>query len=332
MVLEIIRFVAKLLPPRLLEIIYAVVLRPKPLRRLAHKILLAMLPPTVEVDGITLCLNPTDPVLSSALAFGIYENYEREVFGQFCREGATVVDVGANVGLYTAIAAAKVGKGGKVVSIEPHPESFRLLRRSVEANGLTQVRGHNVALGDGRKTVDLFVTDDNKADSRVYDASGKRRRVRTDMFDLDNLLAAGGITRVDLIKMDIQGAEGLALRGMANTLARNPNIVLFMELWPWGIEQTGASPAACLRELLHLGFEFKEIDEGKRRLVDVDNVEELIARHDELQYTGVDFRRSHTNLICVRGNMAGGSLSSQEHDTAGEDVEQARSLAEPHAR
>jgi len=177
-----------------------------------------------------------------------------------------------------------------VISIEPHPESFRLLQTTVEANALTQVRGFNVAAGDSRKMVDLFLTDENKADSRVYDESGQRRKVPTEMVDLDSLLTANGIDRVHLIKMDIQGAEGLALRGMAKTLTGNPDIVLFMEFWPWGIEQTGESAAACLRELLLGGFKFKEIDEGERCLVGVDDVEELIARHNKLQYTGADSR------------------------------------------
>jgi FkbM family methyltransferase len=239
-------------------------------------------------------------VLSSAVAFGIYENYEREVFKQFCREGATVVDIGANIGLYTVIAARNVGKSGKVISIEPHPESFRLLQTTIEVNGLNQVHGFNLAAGDTSKTVALFVTDENKADSRIYDESSKRQSVPTQMVDLDSLLAANGIDRVDLIKMDIQGAEGLALRGMAKTLANNATIVLIAEFWPWGIEQTGESASNFLRDLRSEGFRFSEIDEDRRRLVALDNVEDLIARHDKLQYTGSDFRRSHTNLICIK--------------------------------
>jgi hypothetical protein len=54
---------------------------------------------------VTLNLNPRDPVLSSALALGIYENYELEVFRGYCKYGVIVVDIGANIGLYTAVAA-----------------------------------------------------------------------------------------------------------------------------------------------------------------------------------------------------------------------------------
>ncbi len=125
------------------------------------------------------------------------------------------------------------------------------------------------------------------------------------MIDLDHLLAENGIDEVQLIKMDIQGAEGegLALRGMLETLAKSPEIVIFTEFWPWGIEETGESAAGFLRELMRAGFRFKAIDENKRQLTDVPDIEQLIARHDKLQYAGTDFRRSHANLICIKDGM-----------------------------
>lgn len=300
MLFQALRFVAKLLPTRLPELIYTVLLRPRLLRRLTHRILLKVIPSETRIDGLTLFLNPSDPVLSSALAFGIYENYETEIFRQFCEPGATVVDIGANIGLYTAIAAARVGKTGKVIAIEPHPESYGCLQKTIQRNALTQVTSFNVAAGDRGRSVALFVTNENKADSRIYDDTGRRAKVPTDMIDLDHLLAENGIHQVDLIKMDIQGAEALALKGMSQTLADNPNVVIFTEFWPWGIHQTGLSPADFLQDLRHAGFMFEAIEEDKRRIVDIDDIEQLIARHDNLQYTGVDFRRSHANLICMR--------------------------------
>jgi len=301
MLFQALRFVAKRLPTRLPEFIYTVLLKPPPLRRLAHRILLKSIPPETTIDGLTVFLNPSDPVLSSALAFGIYENYETEIFRQFCQPGATVVDIGANIGLYTAIAAGRVGKTGKVIAIEPHPASYGYLQKTLQRNALTQVTSFNVAAGDSRRSVALFVTDDNKADSRIYDDTGRRAKVLTEMIDLDHLLAENNIHHVDLIKMDIQGAEALALKGMSQTLADNPGLVIFAEFWPWGIQQTGLSPTDFLQDLRRAGFTFQTIEEDKRRIVAVDDLEQLIAQHDNLQYGGVDFRRSHANLICMRG-------------------------------
>jgi FkbM family methyltransferase len=293
-------FFVNLLPARLPEITYTVLLKPRLLRHLAHRILLRYVPSHVTVDGAKLYLNPSDPVLTPSVALGIYENYEREIFRRFCNPGAVVVDVGANVGLYTVTAASQVGANGRVIAIEPHPESYSYLQKTIEANGLSQVKSFNVALGDRRGMVTLFLTEENKADSRIYDATGQRPKIAVEMIDLDDLLAENQIDAVHLIKMDIQGSEGLALRGMLKTIARSPEVTIFTEFWPWGIEETGESAADFLRELMRAGFRIMEIDENKRKLIDVPDVEGLIARHDKLQYTGGDFRRSHANLVCVK--------------------------------
>src|SRR5262245_21320435 len=150
MISKAFRTLAKLLPARLPEITYTVLLRPKPLRRMAHRVLLKCIPSHVAIDALKLYLNPTDPVLSPSVAFGVYENFEQEVFRQFCKPGAVVVDIGANVGLYTLIAASRVGASGQVLAIEPHPESYAYLKKTIEANSLSWVRCANVAVGDCR--------------------------------------------------------------------------------------------------------------------------------------------------------------------------------------
>jgi FkbM family methyltransferase len=300
MIFKIMRAVAERLPPRLPELVYTVFLRPKPLRKLANRILLKIIPSQVNVENCTLYLNPNDPVLSPAVALGVYENYERELFRQFCRPGGTVLDIGANVGLYTVAAASLVGGTGTVIAIEPHPESFRQMQKTIQANGLTQVRAYNVAAGDRKRPINLFLTDDNQADSRVYDAGRGRRKITVQMVDIDGLLADLGIASVQLIKMDIQGAESLALQGLLRTLAASQQVVIFTEFWPWGIEQTGASAADFLRQLAADGFRFRAIDESRRRLEHINDIEELIARHAQLQYPGANFRRSHANLICIK--------------------------------
>ena len=300
MLLKMLRSVAKVLPPGLPEMLYTVLFRPRPLRRAINRVLLKLIPGEITIDGVKLYLNPCDPVLSPAVALGVYENYEMEIFRCFCKVGATVVDIGANVGLYTSIAAAQVGRGGTVIAIEPHPESYQYLEKTVRGNNLTQVRTFRIAAGDSTRTVSLFLTAGNKADSRIYDDTGQRQKILTPMVDLDRLLADNEITKVDVIKIDIQGAEALALRGMSRTLADNPHIVIFTEFWPWGIEQTGLSPVDFLRRLQEAGFSFKTINENERRVTDVEDINQLIAGHDKLQYTGLDLRRSHANLICTR--------------------------------
>jgi FkbM family methyltransferase len=313
MILKLIRAVLRALPARLPEIVYTVLLRPKPFRAVANRFLLKLIPSHISVEGLRLYLNANDPVLSSAVAFGIYENFERKLFSEQCQPGYTVVDIGANVGLYTITAAARVGPSGRVIAIEPHIESFRHLEKTIASNNLHNVTPVNVAVGDSRRMVSLFVTDGNKADSRIYDESGKRQDIAVAMTDLDTLLAEHGIERAQVIKMDIQGAEGLALKGMKKTLANSAEVVIFAEFWPWGIVQTGVSPTSFLRELATGGFTFQSIDEDTRALIKVEDLEDFIARYDNLQYTSSDMRRSHANLICVKSASGVASRSLASH-------------------
>ena len=313
MLLKMFRSVARLLPPRLPEIVYTVLLRPAPFRRIANWVLLKIIPPEVIIDGVTLYLNPRDPVLSPAVALGVYENYELDVFRTYCSVGATVVDIGANVGLYTATAAARVGKEGLVIAIEPHPESYRYLKKTVGKNGFKHVKSFEVAAGDSTRLTSLFLTDENKADSRIYNGGGRRQETLVQMVSLDSLLADNGIYTVHVIKMDVQGAEALVLCGMRQTLANSLNMVMFTEFWPWGIEQTGHSPLNFLKDLQALGFRFKTIDESNHQVTDVVEVTELIVKHEKLQYTGVDLRRSHANLICIKGEVPSAILRSNKN-------------------
>jgi len=148
------------------------------------------------------------------------------------------------------------------------------------------------------------LTDENKADSRIYDATGQRPKITAEMVDLDHLLAENEIDTVQVIKMDIQGSEALALHGMLKTLAKSPEVVIFTEFWPWGIEETGESAAGFLRELLRAGFRLKAIDETRRQLTDIPNIERLTERHQKRQYAGTDFRRSHVNLLCIKDHKS----------------------------
>ena len=122
------------------EFIYTVLLRPAPLRRLANRLIISLLPQTRTVGGAVIHLNPTDPVVSGALTFGVYENEEIAFFTKWYRRcadsgAATFVDIGANVGLYTGLALRlSSSSAGVILCAEPSSESRRYLERTIAAN------------------------------------------------------------------------------------------------------------------------------------------------------------------------------------------------------
>src|ERR1700694_4432842 len=109
------------------EFVYTVLLKPAPLRRAANALIKAMLPRTVSVSGSVICINPDDPVVSGALTLRVYEKAEIAFFRRHFRKDMTFIDVGANVGLYTALAMATPDFRGKIIAVEPHGESRRNL-------------------------------------------------------------------------------------------------------------------------------------------------------------------------------------------------------------
>src|SRR5277367_4558563 len=101
-------------------------------------------------NGITLFLDREDGAVSRPILAGDYEAHLVPVFERFCRPGMTVVDVGANLGLYTLLASKLVGPTGRVVAIEPSSENCRLILLSVEANRAENVELLPLALDRGR--------------------------------------------------------------------------------------------------------------------------------------------------------------------------------------
>ena len=280
------------------EKIYTVLLRPKPLRKLANWLLLRIIPKKVKISGADLFLNPNDPVLSPAVAFGVYEPYEQCLFREICKPGFTVIDLGANVGLYSVI-AAKAG-ASRVISLEPDPESISFLKKTAVENHLSSILPISAACGNRSGLVDLYQCEDNKADSRLYDPTGTRSKIKVEMVRLDDLLDRLNITHVDVIKMDIQGFEALALQGMHQTIRRSQNLKLMCEFWPWGIQATGASPQSFLEDLAALGFTFQIINEADRKLTPVPNIAAIVGESGGAEYTSTSLQRSHSNLLCTR--------------------------------
>lgn len=144
------------------------------------------------------------------------------------RPGQTVVDVGSHQGLYTLLAAGLVGPGGRVIAIEPLAENIRLLGKNLRGNGLSQVSVVGLAAADFQGEADFYVLDLLTAGSLVIRREGfPTLKVSTDT--LDHILEELGISRVDLIKIDVEGACLKVLDGARRTLGQKPRLVMEVE-------------------------------------------------------------------------------------------------------
>ena len=228
--------------------------------------------------------------LSREVCFtGIYEPPITRVFQRHARRGGAVVDAGANWGYFTLIAAAACGSSGRVVALEPDPRHFDALNRNVALNGFAQVRTLRAAAAAGDGTVTLVGYDDdetNRGVSRMAgpgdgEAAGKRFEVTSTTIDA----ITETMTAVDLVKIDVEGAEALVLEGMQAGLAAKRYRAILLELHPALLRERGVDPEACLARLRNAGYRGWTIDDSpaayRAAIAPATSVEALLRPLDE---------------------------------------------------
>lgn len=173
-----------------------------------------------RIHSFDIYLDPRNSYVSPYLAAtGSYEMGTTDLFLSLIRKGSTVVDVGANVGWYTMLAARRVGREGHVLSFEPEPRNFALLSRSIARNRFTQVQLFEKAAFevDGRVKLHLPVSEcDGHLPSVVADIGG--RTIEVGSVRLDTAAHEAGVDHIDLLKVDAEGAEPQVLRGCGDLL------------------------------------------------------------------------------------------------------------------
>lgn len=287
----------------LAEYIYTEVLKPKPLKAITNAILLRIIPERLQVGPATLYLDLNDPVLSGALTLRVFELSELFFFQKYCQGRMTFVDIGANIGLYTALAMHQLDRNGRIVTFEPHPQSYRFLEKNIGANqtapeGCSRVNAFNLAAASEQGRQELRLNPENHADNRLYQGTYQGKVENWDALPVegrpvDDVLAELGIEEVNFVKIDIQGYEQKAISGFQKTLARSKNVFLMSEFWPKGLKEAGGSATGYLQLLVDLGFTLYELKEKPRGMVvPLENWDRLIARLPE---------RKYTNLIGVKG-------------------------------
>ncbi len=253
---------------------------------------------TIEVDGVEplpMFLEPTDRVVTPRMiGERVWEPKETYWFVESLREGDTVVDVGANVGYYTLIAASLVGPEGRVYAFEPDPRSFSLLERNVRLNGFSNVVLERKAVADQAGTLRLYLAPENKGDHRIYAPSDEQRDwIEVEAITLDDYFGERA-AEVDLVKIDTQGAELSILRGMSRILESSERLVLAMEYWPHGLRDFGEEPGELLDLLTAQDFRFFDLAGFLVRPLEEVGQAELLARFPP-------GNRWFTDLFLVKG-------------------------------
>jgi FkbM family methyltransferase len=243
------------------------------------------LPPSGEVtlrSGAVMHVTPTDYLQMLLYYTGTFEAHCLRVLRRVLRPGSVFIDVGANIGLYTVEAGRVVGMRGTVVSIEAAPPHVDALERNIRLNHLANVRviPHAVGAAVGNATLSLAPGENLGMFTLGAVDGGAVHRVRVEPLDL--MLDERGIARVDLIKMDIEGAELGALRGAREVLARDRPPIL-IELNDNALTRCGASSAevkAFLGDLGYRGWVVSRIGSTRIAPVSMHTCDECLFLHE----------------------------------------------------
>jgi FkbM family methyltransferase len=188
----------------------------------------------------------------------LYGDWEGPVTRVLCREirpGMTAVDVGAHIGYYTLIMAKRVGRNGRVYSFEPNPEVQEYLRRNLARNGYGQVAICTMALfrEDGSGVLEGRDSLNAALSPRQSPTEGA-----VPMAVYDRIAGPLGIGKVDLVKMDVEGAEMDILLGMRELLTRDhPSLVI--EVHTQLLKRFGHSETELRAYLETFGYAFQDI-------------------------------------------------------------------------
>ena len=240
---------------------------------------------SITRDGSTHCFNysfdttkPTQRNMASHLLTGsLYEPEIALVLIRILHPGDCFVDVGANVGFFTVIAARLVGEGGRVYAFEPETANFNRLKQNVALNGLTNVMLYQAAVGDRDGEAELYINSDNDGGHALWNPGAhsfnrlSRETVikqKTPLVKLDTLLMADpeAASRIKAVKIDAEGYEQHVLQGTIETISRQRIPFVFAEINRLALHQSGAGERPLILSMRHLGYSAYRAEADEREM------------------------------------------------------------------
>ena len=266
----------------------------------------------IEVQGSKMYVGLRDAPYRMRKTFEVYaqnrihESATTELFKKYVAKGNTVVDLGANIGYFTLLAAKLAGSNGKVYAFEPEPENYRYLSKNIKINNYSHVQAFQQAVSNLCGQIKLYVCDYDTGHHTIKQKEGleaysRGRKIKEKSIDIKTITLdsffKGKDDNVDIIKMDVEGAEALALEGMDAVLRKNKGLKMFVEFFPLLIEKMGNDPREFIRKLMQdYGFSIyiipDDYDASTSDMKKLNDVEEVMSYRKK--------EEDHVNLFLVR--------------------------------
>jgi FkbM family methyltransferase len=180
----------------------------------------------------------------------ISDSKKMEILSGYIKPGMAVLDIGANIGFYSLFFSELVGEQGKVYAIEPDPVNFTHLKKST--SDYKNIITIEKAVGETTGKLRLYYSPNLNVDHQTYDIGEGRKYLEVDSISLDDYLPKD--IGISLIKIDIQGFDFQAMKGMQGILERSGNLMILGELWPYGLQRAGSGSMEYMDYLRSKGF------------------------------------------------------------------------------
>lgn len=222
---------------------------------------------------------------------GTYEPFTVNLFKRAVKPGMVVLDIGAHLGYYSLLAARRVGPQGKVYAFECAAPNYRFLLHNIKLNKFSKIIVPiPKAVADHAGVGPFFPRGRDLSQSSLWSVDGSPSITEVECTTVDEIPEK---PRVHVIKMDIEGGEIYALRGMERTLSNTDKVIMFVECNPSALSCAGGSVDMLLEQLEGFGFRIQAIDEENHCLIP--------ARDEIYAAENVNNSKYYVNLYCHKG-------------------------------
>lgn len=212
----------------------------------------------LDLGPYTVFLNLQDPRMLVVHNELVKDKANTEILKSFISEGDTFIDVGANHGSFSIIAAKLVGQSGLIVAIEPQPRLVYLLEKSLAANAQCKYQLHRLACGDRNGQADFYIPTETSGFAGIFpefSATSTYRTISVPLKRFDDALDWQHFPGQIFLKLDVEGSELAFLRG-ASAMIRARKPPLMLEINPSSMKASGIVGEDMVRHLQELGYEY----------------------------------------------------------------------------
>lgn len=232
-------------------------------------------PEFVTVFGYKMFLDQHDEAGHSVILDS--ENEEMKILKKLIHVGDTVIDIGANIGFYTLLFRSIVGKTGNVISFEPEPKNFALLKKTISVNKFENVNIYQKAVGNKN----------SKTKIKLSDKIGSHQISNTGDIEIDCIRLDDYINSADFVKLDVEGYEIEVLKGMPNLLRQKISLMSEFQI---KLLKNHSNPIEFFNILNENGFSFNDMR---------DNMSPISESDFMLNYNGESVA---TDILCTRNS------------------------------